>query len=153
MKKLSHIALAGLLAGAVLPAAAAAQQVQATPATPKTMKMEDHHAAGSGWKELDAFHHVMADTWHPIVQSNDLKVIRAMAPELAKAAEAWSAAKVPAACDKKEIRDAIAAVVSKSKDVAQLVAKQASDADVKAALRDTHDRFEVVEHGCHPSKG
>jgi hypothetical protein len=132
----------------------AAQAVAGAPAQAKTMKsMDDHHAASSGWKELDAFHTVMAATWHPASKSNDLKVIREKAPDLSQAAQKWAASKVPAGCDTKPIRDAIAAVVTGSKDVAALVAKQAPDADVKAALRDVHDRFEVVEQGCQPSHG
>jgi hypothetical protein len=94
----------------------------------------------------------MAATWHPAAQSNDLKPVRAKADSLAGAADTWAASKAPAACDTKSIRDAITAVVSQSKDLAKLVSKQAPDADVKAALRDVHMRFEVVEHGCHPNK-
>jgi len=59
---------------------------------------------------------------------------------------------VPAACDTKPIRDAIADVVAGSAKVAQLVAANASDADVRASLHDVHERFEVVEHGCHPRR-
>jgi hypothetical protein len=118
--------LALLLMLALAPSIVQSQQVQATPAKPKTMKEMGEDHAMSGWKELDAFHAIMAAT--------------------------WAASKAPAACDTKSIRDAITAVVSQSKDLAKLVSKQAPDADVKAALRDVHMRFEVVEHGCHPNK-
>lgn len=126
---------------AALPLAA---QSSGTPA-PKTM---EHHAAGSGWKELDAFHELMAATWHP-AQSGDLKVIRAKADSLSASAKAWAASKAPAACDTKAIRDAITDVVAGSTKVAELVAKNGADADVRTALQDVHERFEVVEHGCH----
>lgn len=109
----------------------------------------EHHASASGWKELDLFHEVMAAAWHP-AKMNDLSVIRLQADSLTATAKRWAASKVPAACDKKELRDAIADVVKGSEAVAALVSKKAADADVKKALHDVHERFEVVEHGCHP---
>ena len=110
----------------------------------------DHHAS-SGWKELDAFHTLMAATWHP-AKSNDLKPIRARADSLAAAARVWSQAKAPAACDTETLKAAIADVVTGSAKVEQLVAKNVADAELRAALHDVHERFEVVEKGCKPAK-
>ena len=135
-------ALGLMTSAAALPLAA---QAPATPA-PKSM---EHHGASSGWKELDAFHELMAAAWHP-AKSGDLKVIRVKADSLSASAKVWAASKVPAACDKKEIRDAIADVVTGSAKVAQLVTSNGADADVRTALQDVHERFEVVEHGCQP---
>ena len=142
--RISSLAIAlGVMAFAgALPLAAQAT----TTAAPKAM---EHHAASSGWKELDAFHEIMAATWHP-AKSGDLKVIRAKADSLSASAKAWAASTVPAACDKKPIRDAIADVVTGTEKVAQLVSSNGPDADVRTALSNVHDRFEVVEHGCQP---
>jgi hypothetical protein len=92
----------------------------------------------------------MAATWHPVAKSNDLKPIREKAIALSDAAQTWAASTVPAPCDKKPIRDAITAVASGSKSIAQMVAKQAPDDEVKNALKALHTRFEVVEEGCKP---
>ncbi|HEX6050348.1 MAG TPA: hypothetical protein VFZ21_13795 [Gemmatimonadaceae bacterium] len=113
-------------------------------------KSMEHHAS-SGWKELDAFHEILAATWHPAA-SNDLQPIRAKADSLSASAKKWAASAVPAACDTKPIRDAIADVVAGSAKVAELVAATASDTDVRASLHHVHERFEVVEHGCHPPR-
>ncbi len=136
--------LAVALAAATLSTPLAAQ----TPAPPA--KAMEHHAS-SGWKEFDAFHEIMAATWHPAA-SNDLKPTRAKADSLLATAKKWAASAVPAACDTKPIRDAIADVVAGSVKVAELVAANASDADVRASLHEVHERFEVVEHGCHPPR-
>jgi hypothetical protein len=131
MKVHSILSAAGLLAAVASPIAA-----------------QEHHAK-SGWNELDAYHEIMAATWHP-AKDNDLKPIRARADSLAASAKRWAEAKVPTACDTKPIKDAIADVVTGSARVAQLVAAKAADADVRAALHDVHERFEVVEKGCKP---
>ena len=136
---------------ALVSAAPVVAQTQAAPAKEKTMKsMSDDHHMMSGWKELDTFHSVMAATWHPVAKSKDLTVIRERAGALSDAAQAWAKSKAPKACETKEIQDAIAAVVSQSKSVAELVEKKAADAEVTSALRDVHDKFEIVEKGCQP---
>lgn len=143
------IALATFLCAA-MPFTVSAQAATAkAPAHKHDMEMADHHAS-SAWKELDAFHALLAETWHPVTKSNDLKPIRAKASALSGAAQAWAASKVPASCDKQPIRDAIAAVAAGSKDIATMVSKQASDSTVKGALEALHTRFEVVEEGCKP---
>jgi hypothetical protein len=146
MKTASIVSFAFAL-GLTTSAAALPLAAQATAApAPKSM---EHHGASSGWKELDAFHELMAATWHP-AKSGDLKAIRAKADSLSSSAKAWAASKVPAACDTEPIRKAIADVVAGAGKVAQLVANNGADADVRTALSDVHDRFEVVEHGCQP---
>lgn len=110
-----------------------------------------HHAARSGWKELDAYHDLMAATWHP-AQKDDLKPARAKADSLVAAAKAWSDSKAPAACDTKPIKDAIAEVLAGSTKVLHLVHGNAADAELKTAMHDVHEKFEVVEKGCKPGK-
>jgi hypothetical protein len=147
---MSHeMTLSRIASGFLLVAASAAvASAQATPAA-KPSSMMDHHASGSGWKELDAFHAIMAAAWHPVTKSGDLAPARQKADSLSASAKLWAAAKAPAACDTKAIRDAIADVVKGSERVASLVTAKATDADLKSALHDVHERFEVVEQGCH----
>jgi hypothetical protein len=128
-----------------------AAMITAAPLSAQSMDHAKDHHGESGWKELDAFHTLMAATWHP-AKSNDLKPIRAKADSLSLAAQVWSKSKVPAACDTEPLKTAIADVVAGSARVEQLVAKSAADADLRAALHDVHERFEVVEKGCKPAK-
>jgi hypothetical protein len=143
MRSSLFVAVALVTVSAATAATAAAQT------TTRPVEKMEHHAAASGWKELDTFHTLMAATWHPVSASNDFTVIRQKADSLTATSKRWAESKVPAPCDKKEIRDAIAAVVKGSEAVATLVAKKAPDAEVKTALHDLHEKFEVVEHGCH----
>jgi hypothetical protein len=143
---------AALLAASAIATSASAQAAPPTPPAPKAPMHEMHHGASSGWAELDAFHTLMAATWHPVTGSNDFKPIREKAGALADAATAWSASKVPAACDTKPVRDAVALLRTDSRAIADLVAKQAADSTVKRALSALHDRFETVEEGCKPAK-
>jgi hypothetical protein len=139
---------AALVALASINASSASAQGNPPP-PPKPMSgMESHHASSSGWKELDQFHDLLAATWHP-VGKGDFKPVKEKAAKLAEAAKAWGESKVPAACDKKPVRDAVAASVVNARAVADLVAKQAPDSSLKGAMKKLHDSFEPAEHDCH----
>jgi hypothetical protein len=122
----------------------------ASPASGQSSSMEkmEHHGSTS-WKEMDAFHSVLAATWHPVSGKGDFSVIRLKADSLSATAKRWSSSKFPAACDTKEIRDVVTSVTKGSDAVAALVAKNAPDAEVKTALSSVHEKFEAVEKGCH----
>lgn len=143
------LALTAMLCSA-MPVTASAQAAAAKPKEHQhEMEMADHHAS-SAWKELDAFHTLLAATWHPVGKSGNLKPIREKAGALSAAAQAWAASAVPASCDKQPIRDAIASVATSSKALAVMVSKQAPDSAVKNSLEALHTRFETVEEGCTP---
>ena len=104
----------------------------------------------SGWKELDAYHMVMMQVWHPAKEKGDLAPIRAQAGKLADAADTWAKAAVPSACDTPDNRSNIAKVQTESRALVTLAAS-GSDADLKAALAAVHERFELVNRGCKVS--
>lgn len=113
-------------------------------------KMEQEHAM-SPWKELDAYHMLMMATWHPAKDQNDLKPIRAKAQELVKSAKTLVASTAPKSCDSPAMRTAANALPKETQKVADLVAANASDASLKAALSVLHDKFDVLEEGCKKS--
>lgn len=104
----------------------------------------------TGWKELDAFHEVMAASWHPAGGKNDLAPAKAKAAELAKAAKLWAESTAPKGCDTPKIKEALTKVNTGSQEFAALVAKGTDDAALKTKLSGIHDTFEVVESGCKP---
>lgn len=104
----------------------------------------------SGWKELDAYHMVMMQVWHPAKAKGDLAPIRAQAGKLADAADTWARAAIPSACDTPDNRSNIARVQTESRALVTL-ASSGSDADLKAALAAVHERFELVNRGCKVS--
>ncbi len=139
------VILAGLALAGATPTAAQTPDSAKAP----MMKMEDH--AMSGWKELDAFHMVMMQTWHPAKGMNNLAPIRAKAAELAEKAELWTKSDFPKGCDTPVMRDAVTKAAAQAQELAKLVAAGPDD-QVKAALKTVHDSFEIVEKGCKPGK-
>jgi hypothetical protein len=115
---------------------------------------QDHQGHGkqhasSGWKEMDAFHLLMMETWHPAEQ-NDLKPLRAKVTQLSAAARAWGEAAAPAPCATPGIKQGIAAIAMGTSALTAKVKTDGKDEDLKAALKAIHDRFEVIEKTCKP---
>lgn len=113
-------------------------------------KEEDH--AASGWKELDAYHMLMMQTWHPIKSKGDVAPIRAKATDMVASAKVLAASKAPKGCDTPVLKDAAKTLVTETEGVAKLVANKADDKALSAAMKTLHDKFEVLEEGCTPAK-
>lgn len=111
----------------------------------------DH--AMSAWKELDAYHMHMMATWHPAKNKGDMAPTRAKIGDMVTAAKTLAASTPPKACAGPKVAAAAKVLPMETQKVADLVAKKADDATLKAAMRELHDKFEVVEGGCEAPKG
>lgn len=92
------------------------------------------------WSELSAFHDVMSATFHPM-EEGDFNPIRNRASEMATIATKWAGSTPPKVYDRLEIKTNVAKLAQESKALAALVAKKASDAQIKESLSALHDRF------------
>jgi DUF2911 family protein len=106
---------------------------------------------GDKWNELSAFHDVMSATFHPM-QEGDFKPIRDRAAEMAAKGKQWADSKPPKLYDKPEIKTNVAKLAQESKALATLVAKKASDAQIKESLSTLHDRFHEIIGLCRDAK-
>lgn len=111
----------------------------------------ESHAA-SGWKELDSYHQLMMQTWHPIKEKGDVSAIRVKAGEIVASAKLLAASKAPKGCDTPALKTASTGLIAETEGVATLVSKKADDATLSAAMKTLHDKFEVLEEGCKPAK-
>ena len=143
--------LIAALFAAIIPVQLTAQDTtKPKPDSSQGGTMDDHHMMGP-WKEMNAFHRVMAATWHPASQKSDVAPLKARVKELLTTADAWAASKppaTPASCGDEAVRNAATKVVSESKALVALVDSGADDAKLKAALKGVHDAFEVAEKAC-----
>ena len=110
------------------------------------------HEASSGWAEFDAYHGVMAAAWHPAARDNNLAPARARIAELADRAVAWSKSAPPAgasaACRKAATPEALVTYAGFVGGVKTRADQGVSDATLKTALRDVHERFHAFETAC-----
>lgn len=103
------------------------------------------------WNELTAFHAVMSATFHPMEEGN-FKPVRTRAAEMAAKAKQWSDSTPPALYDKAEIKTNVAKLAQESQALAGLIAKKASDVQIKESLNALHDRFHEIAGMCNDAK-
>ncbi len=101
------------------------------------------------WKEMDDFHTVMADMYHPLKDSNNLAPIRQEAAMFAAAASKWAQSPLPSKVDNAETKELLSQLDSGAKELEQLVGEQASDEVVGAKLTALHDVFHHIMEKWH----
>lgn len=112
----------------------------------------NHEAAGEDWKEMDEFHMVMAEAFHPYKDSANLAPAMQLADSLVMAAGKWADAPLP---EKFKEDDEVKFKLSQLKTDASTFATVAKTGDEKAiaeSLTKLHDLFhEILEswHGGH----
>ena len=112
-----------------------------------TMKPGEKMDEMSGWKELDAFHTVLQDAWHPVATGN-LAPARAKAAELLAAALVWRSSKGPAKCDNEAMRKGMPDFIADARSYADAAKRAASDDAITVTLKRAHDSFEAIAEPC-----
>jgi hypothetical protein len=113
---------------------------------------DKHQAQASDkWAEMDAFHTVMSQTFHP-AEEGKLEPIRKRAGEMATKAKQWLDSKPPKIYDVPEIKEMLTKLAAESKALADNIAKGAGDDQVKKGLTALHDRFHEIIGACHAEK-
>lgn len=101
----------------------------------------------TGWDELDAYHTVMAATFHPAEEGN-LKPLMERAGELAEKAKALKASAIPEKFQKEGVKTSIKLLAKESKAIDKFVKTKPSDADLTKSITALHDRFHQVMEEC-----
>lgn len=99
------------------------------------------------WAELESFHEVMAQTFHPAKEGN-LKPVRGLAGELAGRAQKWLDSKAPSIYDVASIKGILIKLNAEAKALADLVDRNGGDDEVKKSITALHDRFHEIIGAC-----
>jgi hypothetical protein len=99
------------------------------------------------WKELDDFHTVMAQTFHP-AEEGKLEPIKSRSQEMIDKAVAWKNSEAPEGYDKKAIKKNLKELVKGAEEVHMLVKSNASDNEIKEKLSQLHDVFHQIVEKC-----
>jgi len=101
----------------------------------------------TSWKEMDAFHEVMAKTFHP-AEEGKLEPIRARSQEMLDKATTWENSAAPAGYDKGAVKKTLKQLVKGAKELNQLVTDKAIDKVLKEKLSVLHDLFHEIMEKC-----
>jgi hypothetical protein len=106
-----------------------------------------HAQQKAKWAELDAFHDVMAKTFHP-AEEGKMEPIRTCSQEMVDKAIAWKNSTAPEGYDKNAVKKNLKTLVKGAKEINKMVKEKATDADIKEKLSKLHDVFHQIVEKC-----
>jgi hypothetical protein len=101
-------------------------------------------AESTSWKEMDDFHMLMAETFHPYKDSADLRPAIAKSQELAAEAATWAAAPLPKKVDNDNMKAKLELLKTETLALANKVQSQDQQA-IGAQLTKVHDLFHNIQ--------
>jgi superfamily I DNA/RNA helicase len=105
------------------------------------------------WPQLDAFHMVMAESFHPYADSGNLEPAREYAAEMASLAEEWAGEPLPEKVDNEDTR-ALLNALAKETAAFSAIADSAPDDSLAAHLTSLHELFHKIQEVWYePSHG
>ncbi|HEU5145100.1 MAG TPA: hypothetical protein VFT90_00225, partial [Chryseosolibacter sp.] len=109
---------------------------------------EHHSADESTWEELDSFHLIMAESFHPFRDSANLEPAKARASALMAAASDWASAPLPEKVNNDTMRSRLEQLREQAATLAQSVKSQDDNA-IGEMLTKLHDTFHEIEHAWY----
>jgi hypothetical protein len=130
----------------VLAACSKKEETQATEEIAATEEVND-------WAEMDSFHMIMAEAFHPFKDSANLEPVKTLAEEMATEADKWAAASLPAKVDTDEVKALLAKLKTDTRALADKVKAGATNEELGAELTALHDNFHGIMEAWHKGKG
>jgi hypothetical protein len=113
---------------------------------------EHHGAEGEDvWKEMDDFHMIMVETFHPYKDSSNLEPAKARAAELMTAADEWASATLPERVDNADVRSKLEKLKSEAAALAEGV-KSADDNVIGEQLTRLHHTFHEIQEAWYEGR-
>lgn len=97
------------------------------------------------WPKMDEFHMIMAESFHPYMDSGNLEPAKAYADELVRLAEEWKQSELPQRVDNEEVRRKLDELVAESKKFAEMKDMNNDDAQAGEVLNSLHDIFHHLQ--------
>ena len=102
----------------------------------------------SVWKDMDHFHMIMAETFHPYKDSANLEPVKSRASELMTAADQWASAPLPETVDNAEMRSKLGKLKAQAITLAESV-KSENDNVIAEQLNQLHDTFHAIQEAWY----
>lgn len=103
------------------------------------------------WPEMDEFHMVMAESFHPYMDSGNLAPAKANAVHLARMAEEWSEAPLPSRVDNEEVKQKLVRLAENSM-LLSAIKDSGTDEEIGAKLRSLHNIFHEIQDAWYSGK-
>lgn len=100
------------------------------------------------WPEMDEFHMIMAESFHPYQDSSNLDPAKANASEMAKIAEKWTTAALPEKVNTDEVKAKLEQLKNEAATFAQTV-QSGDTTKIGESLTSMHDLFHTLQEAWY----
>lgn len=111
-------------------------------------KKQEQAANNDEWPEMDEFHMVMAESFHPYKDSANLEPAKANAADLAKVAAKWASAPLPEKVNNDETKTNLNQLKTDTDSFVQ-VAQSGDSVKIGEALTALHDQFHKLQEAWY----
>ena len=101
------------------------------------------------WPEMESFHMVMAEAFHPYKDSSNVEPIKRLAEEMALEADRWQSSPLPSKVNTDEVKDQLEKLKVGTRALADQIKTGASDEEIGATLTILHDSFHKITEAWH----
>ncbi len=107
----------------------------------------------SNWKELDSFHTLMAEAFHPLKDSGNVEPATRMMDQLATEAEKWATAPLPERINTSEMKDMLNKLKTDLRKLSNDIKDGAPEDQIGTTFYDIHDQFHKIMETWNGEKG
>lgn len=105
-------------------------------------------ASNDEWPEMDEFHMVMAEAFHPYKDSSNLEPAKSTAAELARVAEKWANAPLPEKVNNDDVKAGLAQLKTDAAAFTEVVAS-GDTTKIGTSLTSLHDAFHKLQEAWY----
>lgn len=105
-------------------------------------------AENAEWAELESFHEIMSETYHPVRDSSNVLPAMQHAGEMARQAESWADADLPDRIDNDDIRETLRKLKYETAALSEM-AKAGDTLEVGQQMEVIHDLFHHLREGWY----
>ncbi len=96
------------------------------------------------WAEMDSFHMIMAEAFHPYTDSANLEPVKHLAEEIAQEAEKWASASLPEKVKNDEMKARMNQLKADTRALSEMIKGGASGEEIGTSLQALHDSFHSI---------
>jgi hypothetical protein len=104
------------------------------------------------WPEMDSFHMIMADAYHPFKDSANLAPAKRLAEEMALEAVRWQEAPLPEKVSNDDMKAQLEKLKMESRTFADQVKSNVDDVTLGNSLTGLHESFHKIMEAWHGEK-
>lgn len=105
---------------------------------------EATHSDDAEWVEMDSFHLIMAEAFHPYKDSANLEPVRRLAEELTQEADKWASAPLPDKVNNERMKAQLNQLKADTRALSTMIQGGASVEEIGTALQALHGSFHNI---------